>query len=247
MAARVIKELKGFSGNQVLLMQKGQHIFVRKSGNVERNVERMYALADDYPLPKIYNYSKNKLDIEYISGYDMNTYLRHNNPESLLEFLINVFEKMSTDTVEYDYSTLYRQKTDSQILETLGLSTATLLKRLPSLLPQSVYHGDLTLENVICSKNGSFYLIDCQTTEYNSYIFDIAKLRQDLECLWFVRNSQQKHQIKLHYIQQQILKRFPESNNNAILILMLLRVYNYTKPESFERNFIIKEIKRLWK
>jgi len=64
MAAQVIKELHGFSGTQVLLMKKHNRLFVRKVGDVERNVERMYALQDRFPLPIIYGYSKNKLDID---------------------------------------------------------------------------------------------------------------------------------------------------------------------------------------
>lgn len=247
MSAKVIKELKGFSGNQVLLMQKGQHVFVRKAGNVERNAERMYALASGYPLPKIYNCSKNRLDIEYIHGYDINTYLTHNSHEQLLEFLIEVIEKLSSDSKDFDYTELYYEKTKTHVLETMGLTTNTLLKRLPKKLPQSTYHGDFTLENIIYSESGSFYLIDCQTTEYNSFVFDIAKLRQDVESLWFVRNSVNKHQVKLHHIKQQLLRRFPIAKDPALLILMLLRVYNYTEPDSFERNFIIQEIHRLWK
>jgi hypothetical protein len=34
MAAKVVKELYGFSGNQILLMQKHNRLFVRKIGNI---------------------------------------------------------------------------------------------------------------------------------------------------------------------------------------------------------------------
>jgi len=67
MAARIVKELHGFSGTQILLMKKHDMLFVRKSGSVQRNVERMYALSEKYPLPKIYGYSKN--NFEYLEIY----------------------------------------------------------------------------------------------------------------------------------------------------------------------------------
>ena len=88
---------------------------------------------------------------------------------------------------------------------------------------------------------------DAVTIEYDSYIFDIAKLRQDLECKWFLRDTNLMLDVKLSSIQKRILKEFPLANNDYILILMLLRVYLHTKPGDSERQFIMKEINRLWK
>ena len=64
MAAKVIKELHGFSGNQILLMQKHEKLFVRKIGNISRNIERMQALTEDYPLPQLYTISKKMIDMD---------------------------------------------------------------------------------------------------------------------------------------------------------------------------------------
>jgi len=113
-------------------------------------------------------------------------------------------------------------------------------------LPSSNYHGDLTLENILHS-NDSFYMIDAVTIEYDSYIFDIAKLRQDLECKWFLRNSNLSLDVKLQNLQEKILSRFSGSDNDYLLILMLLRVYQHTKTFDDDRKFILKEINRLWK
>ena len=102
---------------------------------------------------------------------------------------------------------------------------------MPKVLPRSVYHGDMTLENIIYNTNtGKFVLIDPVTTEYDSYIFDIAKMRQDLQCGWFIRNNHIMIDVKLKHIQQQLFIKYPESNNDYLLILMLLRVYCYAKP-----------------
>jgi aminoglycoside phosphotransferase family enzyme len=121
-----------------------------------------------------------------------------------------------------------------------------LIARLPKKLPCSNYHGDLTLENILHT-NDSFYMIDAVTIEYDSYIFDIAKLRQDLECKWFLRDSKMMLDVKLQNLQDRILSRFSGADNDYLLILMLLRVYLHTKPGDSEREFILKEVNRLWK
>ena len=52
-----------------------------------------------------------------------------------------------------------------------------LYAKLPKTLPSSEYHGDFTLENILYSLKDDFVLIDPLTTEYDSYVFDLAKLR----------------------------------------------------------------------
>ena len=53
--------------------------------------------------------------------------------------------------------------------------------------------------------------------------------------------------VKTKHIQQELLKRFPEADNDYLLIMMLLRVYRYSKPETFERQFLLDWINKLWK
>ena len=147
-----------------------------------------------------------------------------------------------------DYTEIYKER-----LKYIKLSSDTvftkeqLLEKLPKRLPRSKYFGDLTLENIIYGEDGKFYLIDGMTSEYDSYIFDIAKLRQDLECKWFLRKTDLYLDAKVEHIQEELLKHFELSNNNYLLILMLLRVYKYATNGSFEEQFLIKEMNRLWK
>ena len=53
MAAKLIKELRGFSGAQVMLMKKREMLFIRKIGNIDRNEEQLKKLSDKFPVPKI--------------------------------------------------------------------------------------------------------------------------------------------------------------------------------------------------
>jgi len=247
MAAKVVKELYGFSGNQILLMQKHNRLFVRKIGNITRNIERMQALNGEYPLPQLYTVSNKMIDMEYLHGLDIKSYLKTNSYEKLLEFLLSILKKFSTISVNKDYTEIYIKKLQEINFDDLPFTREQLLDRLPRQLPSSNYHGDLTLENIIWTADRGFFLIDCATIEYDSYIFDIAKLRQDLELGWFTRKDNAMLNVKTKYIQQKILQQHPIANNDYLLILMLLRVYRHSRPDTFERNFLLEGITSLWK
>ena len=223
-------------------------LFVRKVGFVERNVERMQALSKHYPVPEIYEYCDDVLDMEYIHGLDIKTYLKSHQPTELLKFLVELIDSLKQDSQLKDYTQIYSDKLDSiDFCSLLPFTKQELLAKLPKQIPAGSYCGDLTLENIIYTEDRGFVIIDCAQVEFDSYVFDIAKLRQDLECGWFTRNTDLVLDVKTKYIQQELLKRYPEANNNYLLILMLLRVYRHAPLDSFERNFLIEGIKRLWK
>lgn len=247
MAAKVVKELHGFSGNQILLMQKHEKLFVRKIGSIARNIERMQALSEEYPLPQLYTVSKKMIDMEYLHGLDIKSYLKTNNYEKLLDFLLSVLDKLSKNATDKDYTDIYIKKLQEVSFEELPFTAEQLLERLPKVLPSSNYHGDLTLENIIFTTDRGFFLIDCATIEYDSYIFDIAKLRQDLELGWFTRKDNVMLDVKTKHIQQKILEVYPKADDDYLLILMLLRVYRHSKPDTLERKFLLEGIKLLWK
>ena len=73
------------------------------------------------------------------------------------------------------------------------------------------------------------------------------KLRQDLELGWFTRKDNVMLDVKTKHMQQKILERYPEASNDYLLILMLLRVYRHSRPDTLERNFLLKGINSLWK
>jgi Phosphotransferase enzyme family len=247
---KIIKELHGFSNNRIFLVSKNGNLIVKKRGNVLRNVERMLVLSSNFPLPKIYSYSDNHLDMEYIHGLDIKTYLKTRSYDNLLEFIVDVLEKFKSTAVLKNYTDDYNKKLSQIDFSELVFTKEQLLEKLPKELPSSEYHGDLTLENILYNINSNkFVLIDPVTTEYNSYIFDIAKMRQDLQIGWFVRNTPEGMgiDVKLKHIQQHLLTIFPEADNDYLLILMLLRVYNYAKIDSFEKTFLKQGINSLWK
>lgn len=247
MPEKIIKQLDGFSGSTVLLIENDTGLFVRKINNFERNYERITALSLDYPLPKILNKTETYLDMEYIHGLDIKNYLKNSSPESLIHFLELTLEKLSLNSTAKDYTSAYEEHLSQVNFTKLPFTKDQLISKLPKVLPQSNYHGDFTLENVLHSETNEFYLIDPVTTIYDSWVFDIAKMRQDLECKWFVRKEHLRLDIKLEYIQDSILQKFPLANNDYLLILMLLRVWRYTTPKTKEQKFILENLIRLWK
>tara|TARA_A100001011_G_scaffold165452_1_gene174126 strand:- start:59 stop:838 length:780 start_codon:yes stop_codon:yes gene_type:complete len=248
MNEHTIKELKGFSGSKIYLMKNNNGLFIRKMDNVDRNYIKLNELSQHFNVPKIYTYDNNVLDMEYIHGLDMKSYLAVRDTKRLTDFLIDTLYKFSNNVSMSNYTNVYIDKLKYIKLPSEMIFTKEqLLEKLPKRLPRSKYFGDLTLENMIYGEDGQFYFIDGMTSEYDSYIFDIAKLRQDLECKWFLRDTKLLLDVKVENIQDKLLEKFELANNNYLLILMLLRVYRYTKPFSKEEALLIKEMNRLWR
>ena len=90
MNEHTIKELKGFSGSKIYLMKNDKGLFVRKMDNVDRNFVKLNELSLYFKVPKVYSYNNNVLDMEYIHGLDMKSYLAVRDTKRLTEFLVNI-------------------------------------------------------------------------------------------------------------------------------------------------------------
>jgi len=232
------------------LMTKHGRLFVRKQGNIARNLERYTVLAKQIPsvpMPEIYHVFDDTIDMEYIDGLDMRTYLIEQDPEPLLDFLKLTLTKFTMSVQWTDYRDIMEHWLDMIDLDAMPFTAEEILNRVPTKLPKSHYHGDLTLENILWHPTKGFYLIDSQSGIWNSYIFDICKLRQDIECGWFLRNNPADLDATLQYLQQGLLTQWPDADNPALLTLMLLRIYRYCDSNSEEQKFIVEAIENLWK
>ena len=248
MEEKIIKEFTGHSGCKIRLMKGFGRLYVRKDGEISRNVERMKTLfKNHHPVPALYYSNDNQLEMEYIQGLDIVEYLQTRSVNKLANFINNIMTAFSGSGVMKNYSDVYDKKLDwVDKAKDLPFKKRELISRLPKQIPQTTYHGDFTLENLIYDGD-EFIMIDPVTIEYDSYVFDLAKLRQDLECKWFLRNKNIKLDVKLQNLQEMIFDRHYLTNNDYLLILMLLRVYLHTKEHDNNRKFILKEIHRLWK
>ena len=248
MEKKIVKEFIGHSGCEILLIKDGQDFFVRKNGNIKRNIERLIGLYEKgYNVPAIYDSAESYIEMEYIHGLDIVEYLKTRDTKKLGKFIIQTIDSFAKDAIKVDYSNVYDTKLDwINSVNDLPFSKNEIVDRLPTHLPRSTYHGDFTLENLIFNDE-SFTMIDPVTIEYDSYVFDLAKLRQDLTCRWFLRNKNIKLDVKLQNLEDQVFSKFGFAKNDYLLILMLLRVYLHTENGDSNRKFILKEINRLWK
>ena len=128
----------------------------------------------------------------------------------------------------------------------MPFSADALIDRLPKLLPQSEYHGDFSLDNIIYHETEGFYLIDPLTSVYDSWVFDLAKLRQDLQCKWFLRHTTLALDAKLASIREQLQKNCDWMDNQYLLILMLCRILPYS-TDTKDQQWLLTEINKLWK
>jgi tRNA A-37 threonylcarbamoyl transferase component Bud32 len=247
MAAKVITEFKGHSGCGVFLMGKRGNLFVRKTGNFLRNIQQQKVLLENFYVPKIFNVTESHVDMEYIHGLDMRSFLIAHPANSLIDFLVVTIKKFAAQSTSKTYLDSYTSFLTQFNYSQFPFAAQELVDKLPAVVPSGLYHGDLTLENIIYNSNMGFAMIDCSVGIWDSYVFDLAKLRQDLHCKWFLRNNPAMLESKLGFIQNSILEEFPEANNDATLILMLMRVLRYCKVGDPNYEFLIKEINKLWK
>ena len=239
---------EGYSGSKLELIKKNDIFTIKKTNNIKRNLERYNSLNYlNLPMPKILNISDNSYEMEYINNIPMNIYIQQYDVDHLIDFILKLLDSFTKNNAEKDFTNVYINKLKNFNFKkhNLPFNADQLIDKLPKILPESEYYGDLTLDNILFdTQNNKFVLIDPSTTEYNSFIFDIAKLNQDLICKWFIRNKNCNVNKKLHQISQS-LNKYPYYNNNYLLILMLIRILPYSKNDN-DKEFLCKNIIDLW-
>jgi tRNA A-37 threonylcarbamoyl transferase component Bud32 len=250
-----IKDFKGHSGCKVQLYSCDNKYIVVKSGSskLKESANILLSLQNEgFNIPEIYYISDDKIHMQYLNGIDMKTYI-HNANSDEINNLINFIDSYIERSLQFKSSPIMpnivkklkdiESRTD---LTQLMFTTSELIKKLPSSGKVGLVHGDFTLENILFYNN-KFYFIDANPTDINAIEFDVNKIRQDLECLWFVRNESDiiTYKIVCDKINFHLKNKWEFMNNNYILILMLLRILPYC-TEDTTQNFLIKEINKLW-
>jgi len=239
----------GFSGSDIVLYQTMLGKVVRKTGLIERNYKKLIELeSKGFIVPKVLHKEDTILDMEYVEGADMQTFMLHNDITRLIDHISELIDKFKIDSVDKDYSDTYaRNLTFVDDDKQLPFNSYELFDRLPKVLPSSTCHGDLTFENLVYSTDNCFVMIDVSTGDYDSWVFDLAKLRQDLDAKWFLRNSNVDLTAQLTSIKNVLYEKFPLAFDDSIYILMLLRVYRHCVFGTKEHELILNEIRQLWK
>jgi hypothetical protein len=243
----IIKTLSGNSSSAVSIVEDNGVHFVRKTDNISRNLERYSALSYlNLPFPKILTITDKFYDIEYVKHIDIKTYLLHEHPKLLLDFIIYVIDTLRKTSVEKNYSEIYYNKLQYIDFSCFSFSKDNLMSKLPLIVPKSEYFGDFSFDNILFDLDSNeFKLIDGLTTEYDSYIFDLHKLKQDLICNWFIRKEKIRISHQLTYINDALKQKYQYFDDKYLTILMLLRVLPYCKT-NFDKTFIQTQVNKLW-
>ena len=250
-----IKSFKGHSGCSVnLFLSNGKYIVIKEGKtDLEKSANILLDLKEKgFNVPEIISIEKNKIELEYINGIDMLTYVSNADKNDNLKLI---------DFIDYYYSTLQCSNTkdfSKEIYEKLldidkkidysklKFSREELYNQLPKIVSSGLVHGDFTLENIIY-RNGDFYLIDSNPTLINSLEYDGCKILQDLDSLWFVRNQKLKNNyaISCNFISNQLKKNWPFLQDNYVVAFMMMRIIPYCTEKS-TKDFLYKEINKLW-
>ncbi len=255
---QLIKKLKGHGNGIVKLMRQGDFHYVSKSGNdVGKSADLLTFLGKNgFNVPKIYERTDNYIEMEYIDGVDMQMFISRAAPEQL-DHLYQFICLYTTFGLDYSTNKDLTEHIEEKIsnIATLDSFKKTcvdpkqLLDDLPTVVPTALdyIHGDFTFDNMIYAHN-KFYLIDANPTKINSVWYDVNKLRQDIDCLWFVRNdtNQTNYRVVCNDLSQRLKKRWTFLQNDSILIFMLMRILPYCTENQTEV-FLIREINKLCK
>jgi hypothetical protein len=249
--AKIINNQRGFSGALVEIIGDGDWV-VKKTGNIRRNVTQLELLKDTgLPVPGIIHHDEDTLVMEYIDGLPIDTFIGSYGIRDLFGDIVQYITYFKQDTVDFDYTEVYNGFLADIDFTHLPFTGGELLDRLPRILPRSkYYHGDFTLGNMVHNAYGwQTFMIDPVSSVFDSWVFDIAKLRQDVEGLWFIRDYENTGHLQpiLQELGLELRHEFPGAYDDNLYILMLLRVYRHCGPDTLEYNLIRNEIGRLWK
>lgn len=258
---KLIKDFNGHSGCVLSLFLDNDKKFVRKrsssisyNARLKRQCKKQANLASNIiKAPEVYNYGYEDnlfyFDMEYIEG------------KTIAEYLPNIISSEIPQLMQLLFDNLYMQNLEkiprtNEIFNTkIEQLKKTLVKnknlREPFQLlssfnwdnvDKSPCHGDLTMENIIITPSKQLYLIDFLDSFYNSWMLDIAKLLQDLELKWSIRNIEENSNtnIRLLIAKQSLIKRIYELPDGEkildtiyhLLLLNIVRIYPYTQDDN---------------
>lgn len=268
-------KLTGHSGCRLEIEKKGEHLFVVKTSKDEQYNERLKKQckkqinfkSNSLKTPAVINTEDNcdslfSFSMEYISGSTLADYFKKIEISSIK----NIAEKfLEIIPSKYNFDSgakkIFLSKIDELEFK-IDDGNDEIFKKAFELLKDydwnncvaSDCHGDLTLENII-HKDGDLYLIDFLDSFYDSWMIDLAKVFQDLECFWSYRNldkMDENLEIRLLILKQIILNKLSSLRDGqmiiqtiyAMLLLNLLRIIPYTKDEKI-MTYLKKEISKI--
>lgn len=265
-----VKALSGYSGCHIQLHNDNGRLFVRKlsgSESYNKRLERQIVKQASFQhhilrAPHVYKTGYINgcfyADMEYIDGKTVADIIREEDYELAQYAIYSVFTLFTpvntvltnAHDVVQKLSSMHDALNTFDFQETCQQTMHALLQHTWKTHPAAC-HGDLTLENILV-KDGKVYLIDFLDAFHNCIEVDMAKMMQDLLCMWSFRHDPLSHtgvcflqdcasHLKLKY------RKITNSDDEqlmAMLQLTLLRIYPYLKDD-VTKHFLDNELSKL--
>ncbi|GHD14297.1 phosphotransferase [Tianweitania populi] len=209
-----VRTLTGHSGCSVSLCLDGDRYFVRKvsaspayNARFRLQIEKQNALADVIATPRVLQQGEAGdllwYDMEYVQGHGFVSFAPLQAVASIpamVERLTDPLHRLSATVSGSLDPALFHAKiaelktsiAKSPFYDTEPQFLDALLEQLAAQawtgIPQTLCHGDLTVENMLIRDNGSIVFIDLLDGNLESVWMDVAKLIQDLESGWSLRS-----------------------------------------------------------
>lgn len=255
--SKFIKALSGYSGCHIHLYENDGKLFVRKlsgSESYNKRLERQIIkqAAFKHPIlraPQVFDTGYIDgcfyADMEYIDGKTVAALIRDGEFEAAHKAIYSVFTLFTpVDTMLTDAHDVV-QKVASMHDALASFDDQELCQKTLALISNHTWethpaacHGDLTLENMLV-KDGKVYLIDFLDAFHDCLEVDMAKMMQDLCCMWSFRHAKLDqsgveflHDCALYA--EGLYKKITNSDESqlrAMLQLTLLRIYPYLKDD----------------
>jgi len=250
--------LSYFYRNNKKFVRKKMHDNDRsvRSLNMQREFESTEYISAVKIINMLKKHNQISCDMEFIDGYVSEDYainMTFKNVDIFCDILRAYFEnkvhnsvpkplkneviKSKVNEIESNCNNI--NKNTKKLFISAKKKIFKSLRNTSLIYPQSSYHGDFTLSNLIFNKKDKhLYLIDFLDTYLDSYLIDYAKLLQDLEYCWSCRYSTQHVRLKGKILGERILKniQFKDLRNykqtfKIISLLNTLRILPYANDE----------------
>lgn len=226
--------LKGHSGCTVSLMIPDRGgVFVRKvsknpdyNERLERQCAKQSRYRSAYAMAPVVLGSGHVedlyyFDMEYVRGAAVSSLVRGCTVDEvtlIADFLVNVIRQHkqterlddgAVAVIDAKIASLYDAMPTTREQEPIRSVFRFLRSHRWGAFTRSACHGDLTLENIIRTPRGEYYLIDFLDTFYESWIGDLSKVLQDLLVGWSFRDE--------------VVRTTPTAENTKVRVLLLSR------------------------
>lgn len=242
--------LNGLSGCKVEFVNIDESCYVRKtSSSVDYNsrlrsqVQKQTKLnSTSFRCPMIIQEGFVSdlyfVDMEYIGGLNFSDYVDLNHIDDSKTLFNKMLDKIEFGIeLQSDKDIIHRKLLSLRDkIEGRNLIFDFLFQNIPEKLPISDTHGDLTFENVIISHDRSIFLIDFLDSFIETPYIDLAKIHQELELFWSMRNKILNTSFVIKYdilrtIFNERLKHVKQQTFIFFTIVNLLRILPYAKTK----------------